>query len=396
MQFRSRFSANPNIARRCLTLLLAGLMLTPALARGEDTLHLDCDDRPAQLIAIRVDGSRYCPELVYQTLQNEALALTALAAAPDGALYAADPARGEIRVLRDSDGDRMPDRAQPALTGLTRPTGMDWHADALYVLDGNTIWRLRDGATKAEALVTDLPLLPGQAAGDLVVAPDGEILVSLAAPCSACDPHDAPSILAISADGSERRVLARGLRLPAGLALRRNELWSTDSVGRQAPGAEAPDEINRVRPAAHFGWPWCDGARRRTALPGNFDCNATLAPAISLPAGSFPLGLAYYDHDALPALRDSLLVTLHGSRHRVDLRGYALAVIRFDESGQPLAPEALIPWPDIGVGLDARQENYRGAGFWPERPLDVAVGPQGWIYLSVTGGRIMALRPAAK
>lgn len=391
MQFRSRFSANPNLARRCLTLLPAALLLMAALARGEDTLQLDCDDRPAHLVALRVDGGRYCPELVYRTQRNEALALTALAAASDGALYAASPARGEILALRDGDGDRLPDQARVALTGLTRPTGIDWRDGALYVLDGAKIWRLRDGSDAAEVLVADLPLLPGQAGGDLVVAPDGEIIVSLAAACSICEPRDAPSILAIAPDGGERRVLARGLRMPAGLALRKGDLWTTDSVER---GVDAPDEINRVRPEAHFGWPWCVGARRRSALAGDFDCATTEAPALTLPTGSFPLGLAHYDHDALPALRDSLLLTLHGSRHRLDLRGYALAVIRFDEGGQPLAPEALIPWPESGDGFDARQLNYGGFGFWPERPLDVAVGPQGWIYLSMTGGSIMALRPA--
>ena len=39
------------------------------------------------------------------------------------------------------------------------------------------------------------------------------------------------------------------------------------------------------------------------------------------------------------------------------------------------------------------QMNYRGSGFFPQRPLDVAVTEQGWVYISVGGGRILALRP---
>ena len=130
--------------------------------------------------------------------------------------------------------------------------------------------------------------------------------------------------------------------------------------------------------------------------PAATDCGRYLAAALSLPTGSTPLGLAYYDHDALPDLRDSLLVTLHGSRHRIELRGYALAVIRFDAQGRPLTPEVIIPQQRGGNNYSVSGMNYFGKGFWPERPLDVAISPEGWIYVSVTGGRILALRQPSR
>ena len=37
--------------------------------------------------------------------------------------------------------------------------------------------------------------------------------------------------------------------------------------------------------------------------------------------------------------------------------------------------------------------SYRGSGFFPQRPLDVAVTEQGWVYISIGGGRILVLRP---
>jgi len=37
--------------------------------------------------------------------------------------------------------------------------------------------------------------------------------------------------------------------------------------------------------------------------------------------------------------------------------------------------------------------NYRGSGFFPQRPLDVAVSERGWVYISISGGRIIAMRP---
>ena len=35
----------------------------------------------------------------------------------------------------------------------------------------------------------------------------------------------------------------------------------------------------------------------------------------------------------------------------------------------------------------------QGFGFYPQQPLAVAIHPRGWIYISMTGGRIIALRP---
>ena len=328
MQRPLGYSANPNLVLRGLALLLAGLLLTAA-AQAADSALPPCHIRPTFRDPPWVDTERFCAELVYQSAHNEALALAALAVAPDGTLYAASPLRGEVWALRDSDGDQLPDDAQLAVTGLTLPSGLDWGGDALYITGGPNIWRLPAGAQQAETLVSDLPLLPGQWGGDLVVGADGDLYVSLTAPCAACDPGDAPSILAMAPDGSQRRVLARGLRQPTGLALRDGELWATDSAPRARPQqGDALDELNRITPGAHFGWPWCLGAQRQPALPGALACQQTQAPALSLPTGSQPLGLAHYDHDAFPGLQGALLLTLHGSRHRVDLRGYALAATR--------------------------------------------------------------------
>ena len=125
----------------------------------------------------------------------------------------------------------------------------------------------------------------------------------------------------------------------------------------------------------------------------SFGQNAVLG----LPTGSTPTGLAFYDSSTLPELEGALLVVLNGSRNRVDLRGYVLAAVAFDDSGRPAGSEILIPYQtDIyqNTLFDVVEMNYRGSGFWPHRPLDVTISPEGWVYLSVSGGRIMVLRPS--
>ena len=123
-----------------------------------------CHQRPTFRDPPWVDTERFCAELVYQSAHNEALALAALAVAPDGTLYAASPLRGEVWALRDSDGDRLPDDAQLAVTGLTLPSGLDWGGDALYITGGPNIWRLPAGAQGAETLVTR-PAAPARPVG---------------------------------------------------------------------------------------------------------------------------------------------------------------------------------------------------------------------------------------
>ena len=379
-------SANPHLAGCCLALLVTTLLLMAWPGAAADAALPPCARRPTFVDPPWVDATRFCAEEVYVSAENEALAFAALAVAADGTLYAASPLRGEVWALRDRDGDGLPEDAQRVLTGLTLPSGLDWSGDALYISGGAQIWRLRDGAREAELLVADLPVAAGQWGGDLVVGAEGELFVSLSAACATCDTEEAASILGMATDGSRRRTLARGLRQPSGLALREGELWVTDSAGRADEGGDA---LNRVREGAHFGWPGCAGPAE-TAGAG---CAERDAPALVLPAGSRPYGLAWYAHDALPGLRDSLLVTLHGSRQRVDLRGYALAAVGFDAAGEVLEAEVILPGHAGESDFSVARMNSRGSGFWPERPLDVAVSPEGWIYLSMTGGRILALRP---
>ena len=83
---------------------------------------------------------------------------------------------------------------------------------------------------------------------------------------------------------------------------------------------------------------------------------------------------------------------LSGSYNDLDLRGYAV-VAADPQTGTyaPLMPAR--PDDNPASNFTLEEMNYRGSGFFPQRPLDVAVTEQGWVYISVGGGRILALRP---
>ena len=69
--------------------------------------------------------------------------------APNGDLLVSQPRDGQItRLLADRDGDGLPDGRRVLIDGLTRPHGLDFYRDWLYVAESNAIGRIRfDAAT---------------------------------------------------------------------------------------------------------------------------------------------------------------------------------------------------------------------------------------------------------
>ena len=89
-------------------------------------------------------------------------------------------------------------------------------------------------------------------------------------------------------------------------------------------------------------------------------------------------------------------MVLGGNHDSIYLQGFQLLAVTFDAENNPSGTRVLIPIGDQKGHLAAwswLKISYEGLGLWPNRPLGVAVSPEGWIYLSVTSGRIYVLRP---
>ncbi len=338
-----------------------------------------------------VDGRRYCLEDVIHDPQAGEQGFTALAAAPDGTLYAARPLAGEVLALTDTDSDGLPDTPHVAAEGMTLPNALAYHDGSLYIAGGSHLYRL--AGAERETLVNDLPVNPGGWVGDLVVGPDERLYLSIGTGCNDCQPAQPEhgSIMSMALDGTDRRIVATGFRQGAGLAFLNDGLWATDSAPYGLVEQSERDELNRVIPDAFFGWPDCDAGQ-----PSVVACERTAAPELTFPTGSAPSGLTAYQDGVFSDLNNTLLVVLSGSRHRPDLRGYSLVAVAFNDAGSPQNYRMLIPYETdtpSKVGYSVMEMNYRGSGFWPHRLIDVTVSPQGWVYISVGGGQIVALRP---
>lgn len=376
------------------------------LARAQGAEPEPCSERATAIGSeLYADNMRWCVESVLHDRALEPLSFTALEVAPDGTLFAARPLSGQVMVLRDTDGDQLPDAMETFADGLTLPNGLAYHDGDLYVAGGASIFRISPTGA-VETIVDNLPNGTGFWTGGLTIG-GGRLYVALGAPCSSCEfeERERGAILSMDLDGGDRQVVATGFRRPADVAFYRGQLWTVDSAPYEA-GRHARDELNRVVPGGWYGFPYCVGAGERLIAGANVDCADSISPVMLFGSGAVPISLAAYPHDPLPGTKDTLVIVLSGEPRQIDFVGYKVIMITFDENSLPLGATILLPYrynslrqaylPYRGDGL--YWERYiliseSGFGIYPQQPLAVAVDPRGWIYISLTGGRIIALRP---
>jgi glucose/arabinose dehydrogenase len=153
------------------------------------------------------------------------------------------------------------------------------------------------------------------------------------------------------------------------------ELWATVN-GRDWLGDDGPAEyVTRIEEGGFYGWPYCHWTAGNLVpdpdLGGGERCQAVRRPALLYQAHTAPLGLAFYTGAQFPPeYRGDLFVALHGSWNRSVPVGYKVIRVRF--GGSSLVAE------DFATGWLA------GSRYWG-RPVDLAVGPDGSLFLSDDG-----------
>jgi len=359
---------------------------------------LPCAQRPTLIDPPWVNATYYCAELVIHDESGGEMGFTALAAAPDGTLYAARPLSGEVLALEDTNGDGLPDTPHTIAQDLTLPNGLAFYNGALYISGGSHIYKFSDG--QLTTLVSDLPTGIGFWTGGITVGKDKRLYVGIGAECDSCEPKqkDRGNILSFSLDGSDQQVVATGLRQPNDLAFQDGVLWTVDTARDGLDYKTNDDELNRVTVGTNFGWPYCVGKENAAdSIYINADCSKVTPPALTFPTHSNPLGIVAYSGNAFPHLKGQLLVTLGGVTGQSYLNGYTLVTIGFDANGNPQEPHIILPEIPSGGDqwstINLQKMHFQASGFWQHHPYDVTVSREGWIYISLGGGTIWALRP---
>jgi len=300
-----------------------------------------------------------------------------------GDLLVSAPREGTIWLVeRDANGDGTSDGRRALLTDLNRPHGIALHEGWLYVGETDGVIRVRfDAATRAvsgqpEKIVEGLPAGGNHWTRTVDVGPDGKLYVSIGSSCNVCQEADRrrAAIVRYDLDGSNEEIYASGLRNAVGFAWQpgTGDLYATDN-GRDMLGDDFPPcELNRVVQGGFYGWPYANGDRVPDPDFGaaNPERVATsISPVFGFGAHTAPLGLAFYEGSAFPEkYRGAIFVALHGSWNRSRKSGYEVVAVFLDGQGGAREEKFI-----SGFEIDERVYG---------RPVDVAVGPDGALYVS--------------
>jgi glucose/arabinose dehydrogenase len=360
---------------------------------------------------------------------------------PEGDLLVSVPDNGGIVELR-------PDAAGTAtettlLSGLTYPQGMAFARLGgrwvLYVAESDQIDRYpwgSHGISGARTVIAKkLPDLDPSGDDvhrpkDVAVAANGTVYFNVGSSSNA-NPDDrtmSPQravIMAVRPNGTDLRVVERGVRNGEGLAVAPNgTVWTAvnerDNIPYPAHNAyggfgdafgkviqsyvnnHPPDEVVPVTAGRDLGWPYCDpdqdasspsGSRANIPLVANaltnpggskLHCAPLARVAVGLPAHSAPLGLAFLEGSKIPPpWSGGAVVAVHGSWDRQPPRAPQVMWLPWNA-----AKATLMPAVTLIAGFENSNETYWG------RPVDAVPGPGGALYVSDdTAGAIYRLTP---
>jgi glucose/arabinose dehydrogenase len=299
-----------------------------------------------------------------------------------GDLLVSTPRSGAIVLLeRDSDGDRRSDGQRVLLDGLNRPHGVELRDGWLYVGEADAIARVRFDAARREVtgqlerVVTGLPGGGNHWTKTLRFGPDGWLYMHVGSTCNACveDDKRRATIMRFRPDGSDGEIYASGLRNSVGFDWQpgTGDLYATDN-GRDLLGDGFPPcELNRIVKGGFYGWPVANGNRVPDPDLGEGQearIAASIPPAHPFRAHNAPLGMTFVRGSQLPAeYRHAAIVALHGSWNRREKDGYRVVSLHFDGDR--------IEERDFATGFETDGDVIG-------RPVDVAEGPDGAIYVS--------------
>jgi len=341
-----------------------------------------------------------------------------------------------VVAMRDADHDGRAEIIQKF--GTTGNTGIAISNGSLYVDHGSTIvrYRLRDGDLLPDAtgdtVVQGLPMTPGHRARNFVILADGTMLVNVGSPSNSCQLKDRDTMSAGKDPCPELETRAGLWRFDAtksGQSFSPSARWVTglrntlalainpadskvygvpngrDQLTQNWPNifpdpkynAENPgEEFVQINGGEDFGWPYCywsvEQSKLVTAPEYGGDgkktdrCADKKGARTVYPAHWAPMSMVYYTGSQFPArYRGGAFIAFHGSWNRApEPQAPGRVIFHATSGGSPMGAyeifaEGFTEQPPAVL----QRDNAR------HRPVGLAVGPDGALYISEdAGGRV--------
>ena len=318
---------------------------------------------------------------------------------PGGVLLASESGENKIVALPDAKHTGKAERAVTVLSGLNEPHGIAFYEGKLYIAENDKVRRYDWDEANLRATnpvkLTDLPTGGGHSTRSLLFH-GGKMYVSAGSSCNVCVEKDQrrATVMEFNPDGTGQKIFAKGLRNSVGLAVnpKTDTVWVTVN-GRDWLGDDLPPETiyDLGHGGVDAGWPYCYGDRifdsefAKSVDPalGPDRCKNVIEPKLQMQAHSAPLGLAFYEGTMFPPeYRNNIFVVFHGSWNRNVPTGYKVVRVKLDDKGQPIGGAQ-----DFITGWIAPGETKKGR--WMGRPVGIAFGSDGSMYVSDDAGGVI-------
>ena len=287
-----------------------------------------------------------------------------------------------ITLLRDADGDGVPELKQIFLENLNSPFGMVLVGNDFYVANTDAVVRFpyQTGQTSITAKGEKLVDLPAGARNhhwtkSLTANRDGTKLYATVGSNSNVAEHgmDAEegraAIWEIDRKSGGHRIFATGLRNPNGMGWEPKSgiLWTVVNERDELGSDLVPDYLTSVQSGGFYGWPYSYyGAnvdeRVKPARPDLV--GKAIKPDYALGNHVAPLGMTFSENAKLP-FGEGAYVGQHGSWNRRPPSGYNVVFIPFRD-GKPSGPPV-----EVLSGFRSAEGEAYG------RPVGVAIDRRG-------------------
>ncbi|HEV2709243.1 MAG TPA: sorbosone dehydrogenase family protein [Edaphobacter sp.] len=337
-------------------------------------------------------------ELYAQDFKQPRLILTA----PNGDLFVADSAAGEVKVLRGVTADGKVKTTATYASDLDHPFGIAFYPNGanpkwIYIANTTSIVRFpyKNGDLKATAAPqTVVPVLPGYAqlrggghwTRDVVFSKDGQrMFVSVGSGSNIDDPDTHPrefhraNVLEYTPEGKFVKIYASGIRNCVGEAINptTGQLWCSVNERDQLGNNLVPDYITSVKEGGFYGWPYFYiGGHPDPRLGGKHPefKSKVIVPDVLLQPHFASLEMTFYTGKQFPATYDGdVFAAEHGSWNRKMRAGYEVIRVPMKDG------HATGAYEDFLTGF------VRADGKVWGRPVGVAVAQDGSLFVSDDG-----------
>ncbi|TWB39734.1 PQQ-dependent sugar dehydrogenase [Nitrospirillum pindoramense] len=294
-----------------------------------------------------------------------------------------------ITLLRDADGDGVPETRTVFLDHLNSPFGVALVGGDLYVADTDAILRYpyTEGETRMTAEGTPLTPLPGGPIDhhwtkSLLASQDGtRLYVGVGSNSNITEngleaEKNRAAIWEVDRATGRWRIYADGLRNPNGLSWepQTGTLWAVVNERDELGPNLVPDYMTSVKDGGFYGWPYSYYGQHvdPRVKPQRPDLVArAIVPDYALSTHVAPLGMAFSTGTSLPSTyQGGAFVGEHGSWNRNIPNGYKVIFIPFSNgqpNGQPM---------DVVTGFLDAEGHAHG------RPVGLAIDKTGALLIA--------------